>query len=81
MREEPFDVAKLIRVAEMIAECNFRFMFLGGKDEAYSALAASYAEDGGFVSRSFLLELTKEHPANPRRPRPKKPRGIPPQAK
>lgn len=64
---EPFDSAKLLKIAERIGEFNFELRFPGGKKSALEWLAASWTQDAGHVSRSGALLLQGKDHLNPRR--------------
>lgn len=55
--EEPFDLKKLITLAERIGELNFQLAYPGGKDQAWEELIQSRTQRGWHVSRQGMQLL------------------------
>ncbi len=56
--EEPFDHAKLIKLALYIGEVNFLLAYPGGEEQAQEAITEHMMQSGGHVSRLGMQLLT-----------------------
>jgi hypothetical protein len=66
--EEPFDMNKLMKLGDRIAEINFDLYFPGGMDQAYEQMAEERSQHRAIASREFLLSMMGKYPVNPHLP-------------
>lgn len=66
--DEPFDFAKLIKIAHRIGEATFQLRFPDGEDEAWLWVFNDRLRRGLPVNRQLALETIGRDPANPHLP-------------